>query len=288
MGVDEPDLASRVRRKIFQIDRLAAMPTVVWRIVEALGDPRTEIDQIARLIESDPGLTSKLLRLANSVFYGQAGKVTTIRRAVIVVGFDELEILTVSAGFSGMLGLKQGAPPLEGPELWRHCLAVSWISRELATHAGSSLTGEAMIAGLLHDLGKLLLASHLPDELKSLRDLTDQGLPYDQAEEHLGIRHDLTGSWLASRWGLPEMYAVVIRDHHNVETQGPHRPLVCQVALANVMAKSLGLGQIVESPRPDLKCLVRDAGLSAERIRQVTEKAMERVPRLFEIWRGAL
>lgn len=239
----------KLREKIFRIRRLAAMPHVAWRLVEALTDEKTTVKALAEIIETDQALTSKVLSLANSAYYGFSEPVTTIQRAAVLIGFQELQILALSTGLSENFDIRQAPPALDGEALWLHCLAVSWLGRTLAEVAGYPSPAEVMVAGLLHDLGKLVLITHLQKELPPLLERLEQGIPYYQAEEESGLPHTTIGMWLGRRWDLPPVHLEAIEHHHLPQGDLPFFDCTYLVFLADRLAKQMGFG-LVHPARP--------------------------------------
>ena len=277
--------AADIRRRVFQIERLAAMPQVVWQLMEALGDERTNANGLARLIETDAALTSKMLSLANSAFYGLPHRVTTINRAVVVIGYDELQILALGAGLCGVFDLDNCPPGFDGEALWVHSLATSWVAKMFALAAGHPVPAEVMVGGLLHDVGKLLMAGYFQEELDQVLRLTQKGVPYFLAEEDQGMDHSTLGFWLARRWGLPEAHVSVIRDHHRLITGDPYFTSACLVFLADGLVKTLGHG-IVQEARPMSKTMALEAvGLTPKDYRDVASEAHRKVPAILKVWR---
>ena len=240
-----------IKQRVMRIDRLSAVPQVVWKLIDALGDDRTIASDLEKIIEGDMALTSKVLSLANSAFYGARQKATTIHRAVIVIGFHELRLLAVGLGLAQVFNLKDAPERLDGEGLWLHSLAVGWMAGELAENIRYSLPAEIQIAGLLHDLGKLVCAVHFRDETERVFDLVEQGMPYHQAEEEVGIPHTSIGYWLAVRWDLPKVHCAAIRDHHGPRAEDPYVLSTSLVFLANRLVKELGFGVIHESAPSD-------------------------------------
>ena len=243
---------------------------------------------MAKLIETDPALTAKVLKLANSAFYSFSRKVTTVQRAVVVIGFQELQILTVGAGLAEVFDLGKCPPSLDGRQLWIHCLAVSWIGRELALASGYSPIGEIMIAGLLHDLGKLVLAAHLRDDFESIDALLKNGAPYYQAEAQTGLKHTTLGYWLAKRWGLPDIHAAAIRDHHAPQPEDPYLASTCLIYLADGLAKRLELGLVHESRPYSMSAAMKATNLTKEQLISVGKKVRDSMPEVLENWVGLL
>jgi HD-like signal output (HDOD) protein len=279
--IPDPD---RIRRKIFQIDHLAAVPDVAWRLLDALGDDRTTPGQLERIIESDPGLAGKVLSLANSAYYGLRSKVTTVGRAILMIGARELQMLALGAGLADVFDWRRTPPGWDGPMLWGHSLAVAYMARELADEAGHPQPAEVMTSGLLHDLGKLVLATSLVDEIPPLIARLAEGIPYFKAEEELGLVHTTMGRWLAKRWELPDPHLAVIEHHHDPERAQAHSASVALVCLADRMAKDLGVGPAHEARPLDMDRVTAMAGLGPGRLRRVVERTAERVPVLLASW----
>ncbi|MEW5722964.1 MAG: HDOD domain-containing protein [Thermodesulfobacteriota bacterium] len=289
MGSDYDDpyriRAEQLRRRVYQIERLAAMPQVAWQLMQVMRDEWPDPDRLETIIASDQALAAKVLSLANSVYYGLMEKTTTIQRAIVVIGYRELQFLALGAGLAGVFDLRQVPPGLDADGLWLHCLTVSWLARELATASGHPSPAEVMIAGLLHDLGLLVLATHLKDELVKILELMDRGLPFYQAEEVLGLSHATIGFWLAQRWNLPEVHAAAIRDHHAPKPDDPNFPTTCLVSLADELAKKLDFG-LAYKARPLGQPIPLEAiRLNLLEIRSVASKAVTLVPPMLDSWR---
>jgi HD-like signal output (HDOD) protein len=278
----------QVRERIFRIKRLAGMPHVVWRLMEALSDEDVGISELARIIESDQALTSKVLSLANSAYYGFSQQITTVERAAVLIGFQELQMLALGAGLSDVFDVSKVPPGFDGEGLWLHCFAVSWLARELALVSDYPAPGEAMIAGLLHDLGKLVLATHLSEEFAKLLQLEAQGVPYPEAEARLKLYHTNVGYWLAKRWELPALYQEAIRYHHAPSPQLPYYQTTYLVYLANRVAKSLGYGLVQSSKDQAAVAYSNAINLPEHKLRSVIKKAQGEIPPNLEKMRGWL
>jgi HD-like signal output (HDOD) protein len=142
-----------------------------------------------------------------------------------------------------------------------------------------------MVSGLLHDLGKLILASFLTDELNRVLELQRRGTPYYLAEEAIGVDHCLIGHWLSEHWKLPHMHASVIRYHHTPNPDIPYSRAVSLVFLADEIVKNLGFGQVQEARPQSLDGVIGSLGLSREAYWDASEEANEKLPPQFESWR---
>ncbi|MBU2548969.1 MAG: HDOD domain-containing protein [Proteobacteria bacterium] len=285
----EPKPSSDVIRRIFQIDRLAAMPHVIWEIMNALNREDTTPARVRQIIEQDLALSTKVLSLANSAHYGLPQKITTIERAVVIIGFQELSFLAMSAGLADFFDIRKVPARFDGEGLWVHSLAVSWVAKELATSARHPDPGGIMIAGLLHDLGKLVLATHLPDLMEKILDLVESRLlTYYQAEQEAGLPHSLVGYWLARSWGLPDMISQVIRDHHAVSGGESCPEAASMVALADALIRSLQIGLVDEAPPLDDIRVIETAGLNLDDYKQVAMAAETKISPMVDVWRAML
>jgi putative nucleotidyltransferase with HDIG domain len=180
-----------------------------------------------------------MLSLANSAYYGLPRNVTTISRAVNVIGIQELQMLAAGVGLADPCDQEGRAPDRRVEDLWVHSAAVSYAAGELAEVSGHPLPDEVRTAGLLHDLGKLVLVTHLTDYMDQLIGLIDAGIPWVEAEQQTGLDHSTLGYWLAKRWGLPENHQLVIRDHHHPRPDKPAYVSTCLVYLANEMVNAV-------------------------------------------------
>jgi len=277
-----------VRQRIFRIKRLAGMPHVVWRLMEALSDENVGIRELARIIESDQALTAKVLSLANSAYYGFSQQITTVERAAVLIGFQELQMMALGAGLSDVFDVSKAPPGFDGESLWLHCFAVSWLARELALVSDYPVPAEAMMAGLLHDLGKLALATHLADEFAKVLELEAQGLSYAQAEAKAKLYHTQVGYWLAKHWELPEIYLEAIRHHHSPSPNLPYYQTTYLVYLADRVAKSLGFGLVHKSLGKAAEAYTSAINLPERKLRSVIKKAQVEVPPNLEKMKGWL
>jgi len=286
--LEEQSRTSQLRRRVFEIERLAATPQVVFELVRVLGDEGASAANLERVVESDQALSSKVLNIANSAYYGFANKVTTIQRAVVALGFQELRLLALGIGLADVFDQKKFPAGLDGQEMWAHCLAVSWMAKGLAEAASQPAPGEIMLAGLLHDMGKLVLAVYMTEEFDSILRLTGEGEPYFRAEKELGLKHATIGHWLAKKWGLPGLQAAAIRDHHSPRTNDPYYISTRLVSLADDLAKRSGFGLVHEAEPVDLAAVLEETRLTPDRVNTVVKEAKNQIPPLLETWQQVL
>ena len=222
---------------------LPTLPLVAYRVIEAVAQPDTSAEEVARILSLDPALTARTLRLANSEFYGFPRKVGSVDLAVVVLGSNTLRDLVLSASVFQTLGEGDagGNEVMEG--LWNHSLACGVAARCLAERCGYRLSSEAYAAGLLHDIGKVVLRQTDPERFQAVIAMVkEQGEAMEDAERGLfGSSHAEVGAWLAERWGLPADLVEAIACHHRPEAATRNRELAALVHVANSLTERAGL-----------------------------------------------
>jgi putative nucleotidyltransferase with HDIG domain len=191
---------------------LPALPSVVIDLIAAFGRDDIDVTTLADKMSMDQGMAAKILRIANSSFYGLAGKVKTVRQAVLVLGFDNARALAVASQVIDHFG---GAHRARVAEFWRHSIATAVCARSLARHAGLDHDA-AFIAGLLHDIGRLVLAVGFPDEYARVLDAcaADEATLGAAELRILGVDHERVGQMLAEAWKFPPVIRRAIGNHH--------------------------------------------------------------------------
>jgi HD-like signal output (HDOD) protein len=226
---------------------LDPLPATVARLASLVVRPDWSLNEAAHLVEFDPALTGRLLRLANSAAMAGLSPVNTARDAIMRVGIGPALAFAAASGLRKQL--KRALPEygLTEGQLWRHSVASALAVEPIARRARTPVPPECFTAALLHDIGKIVLARFLsPDELKWLAEARDLGGSSLQAEmEVLGVNHAELGGQIAGHWKLPERLAAGITFHH---TPDDGHDLVCDVVyLANIAAKRIGEG-VVRAP----------------------------------------
>lgn len=230
---------------------LPALPLVVSELLASFDDPDVELGALAAKVANDQALAAKTLRLANSSFYGLQSKVRTISQAIAVLGFDSVRALVVGAGVIGSFPASS-ARDVDFDAFWRHAIATALCARALGRHVGRN-PELSFVAGLLHDLGRLVLVTRFPDhyaEVLARRKLDDCDLM--QAERAvLGIDHAQVGRALAQQWHIPEQICRAIANHHHPMRQDDGE-LPAVVHVANVIAHGLDLAADEDELVPSL------------------------------------
>lgn len=261
---------------------LSAMPAVSARLLAMLEDPDAPVDELVGVIEKDPALTANVLKLSNSAYYGLRREVGSVREALIRLGNRNLVTLAFAASMGRLLQVPVTAYRLPRGRLWRHALAVGLLSsRLMAGAADPSGRNRAFTAGVVHDLGKLLLDRPLGEALEPLpADLDSRGL-CEAERRRLGFDHAEAGAALAENWNFPADLVAVIAGHHDPD---PAAGLVRKVTLADLLVSGSGLdGGAPRVPDEALASALHEAGVPQEQARADLQQALRDMDGLVTI-----
>ncbi|MCP4677217.1 MAG: HDOD domain-containing protein [Deltaproteobacteria bacterium] len=270
----------KILAAVKKADSLPSVPDLIMQLEKELRKPHPSIAEVTKIIEQDPSLSANLLRITNSAFYRRTRETTTVRQAMMRLGFEEVRRMATAAvlvdGYKGFAG---GNPKL----YWGHCMAVSLACRavaEFCTHEFSKDDIELVFtAGLLHDLGVLALYHLFPKEYAELMQtvLEKGGIAHDAEVNAWDIDHGEVGEVLTRRWKLPEPICQVARFHHRPWLcADEHRSLIWLVHISNFICNNQGYGR-KESGFPDaFDHGAWDAlGLSLNQVPEIIEKVQE-------------
>lgn len=235
------------------IKDLVTLPEVALRIARMVDDPSSSSADIGRAISQDAALTARLLRIANSPAFGQHGKIATISRAITVLGVRQVRDLTVGlTAVRTFEGIGNELVTMES--FWRHSFLCAVAAGQIAARRSRSPDDSPFIAGLLHDVGQLVLFSRAPQSarqalLMSVDSADDRGL-YLCEREILGFDHGAVGLALARNWGMPRSLQECIEFHHEPERAQDYPAEVATVHIANSVAvlAEIGSSELADAP----------------------------------------
>lgn len=266
-----PITAERMQREIETLINLPTLPGVVQVITSMVDDERVNAQQVGDAISKDQVLSAKVLRLVNSPFYGFPGRISTVSHAIVLLGFNVVKGLLLSTAVFDSLDE-------EVRGLWEHSLGTAVISRAIAKHKGLRDPEEVMVAGLLHDIGKVILSFVAKEDyLQVIQSAHDRHLHVMDVEyETFGFTHTAVSGWLAQRWSLPERLADAMRYHHRPEGSKNHYDTVTAVQIADALARGMEYGDAGDSAMPAIDAeAFRALELGFEAIPEILEKANE-------------
>ncbi len=225
------------------LDDLPTLPTIYVEISKQIRDPKVSVSEVARVIEMDQAITSKILRLVNSSFFGFSRQVTSIRQAVVLLGFSTVQntVLSVSVFESFTTNNVKG---FNLKEFWKHSIGCGVLCTTLDKKMNVGYQDETFVAGLLHDIGKIILDRHFKKEFEeALTYAKTNGVsPYEGERVVIGSSHDEIGEYLAEQWKLPYALVEAVALHHHPGNIRSNPKLVSLVHLSDCLAHRLGCG----------------------------------------------
>ena len=272
-----------IRKIIANTASLPAMPEVMIKVQHLIKLPGTTPGQLAKIIETDPAIVAGILKVANSAYYGFRGKVTSIQHASALFGTRRLAELITAMSAGTMLGKAMDGYGLEAGDMWRHSIAVAVMASEMAASVSDDSLESAYMAGLLHDVGKIILNPHV-QQRSLLFDqffMSNPGTSIQDAERHiLGFDHAVIAGILCDNWNLPKSISFAIRHHHQPSRADDHQ-LSHIVHLADYYTGKVGMavtgkagGQTLDSSSHTVVPLTPDA------LQAIAEKARQYVKSL--------
>ena len=241
---EKRELTKRVQEFLAERPEVRPLPAAVTQLLAACQDANANAEKFVKIIECDPALAVRLLRMANSPLYGLANDVRSISHAISILGIRQLKNLALSVAGKAMFSEGSTAAK-ERQDLWNHSLGCAAVARVLAKSVPTVAPEDAFLASIFHDVGKLFLYDVVADEYAQMASLyIGQKLV---AEERFvfGISHEEIGLKSAHAWGLPEDVKAVIGHHHRPEESPVHRTFVTVVHIADRLARAWGIGSEV-------------------------------------------
>jgi putative nucleotidyltransferase with HDIG domain len=252
--------AERYAKIIESIDQLPTLPAVVTMLLEVVNSPTTSAEDAAGLIGKDPALTSRMLRLANSAFYGIPRTISSVSSAVVILGFNTMKSLVLSASVMEVFSGKGGKTVVfERSRFWKHSIVTAMAAKHIIRsfmHVKMIDPESAFCAGILHDIGKLVFEQHVRDDYTETCDYARKTATSTiEAESHvMGITHAEVGRALAAKWALPMELESAIIFHHDPAQVGAAtvKELVAAVHCGDAIAHQLKVGLWDDETAPTL------------------------------------
>jgi len=203
---------------INEIEQVPTLPQIATAVMKMLDDPDTSTRDIQDVMVQDPGLAGRILKLANSSYYGLTNKVSNLNQAIVILGFRTIRSIALSACVVDVFPDKPGFDAFNLDDFWKHSIISASVCRGLATRCANLDEEEAFVAGLLHDIGKMVILHYAPDEMLSILNRSKEDkTSFDESESNvIETTHGEIGGWLVSKWGLPEYMGEAIMHHHNL------------------------------------------------------------------------
>lgn len=239
-----PDRAAMTLEQLVdETNTVYSLPFFYERLSEAINHPRSSVADIARIITEDQGLTARLLRLANSPMFGYFARVDTITKAVTIIGTQQLRDLALAAS---VMGIFRGIPEelMNMASFWRHSIACGIIARSLATWRRELNVERFFVAGILHDMGELVMCASMPEAVREmiLESRETGSLHFATEHARLGFDHAAVGGALLRKWKIPPNIAEPVSCHH-APWRAEQFPLEAGVIhLADIICQAMEFG----------------------------------------------
>lgn len=271
-----------------QVLEVPALPAATAEVVNLIQDPDVEFDDLARAIEYDPGLTANVIRLANSVLSASVGQIRSIKEAVVRMGIEEVFQMVMASSIAPLVSNEVMGYKLRRGILWQHSVAVAVGARELAKALGIKAPEYLFTAGLLHDIGKIVLGTFIEiDSTQIIESAFTGGVSFEIAErEVMGVDHAEVGAALLENWKIPGEIVDIVRWHHQPTEGEGDQKVLDMVHLADVMSLSVGLGAGIDGLNYQVSREAAErVGLNNKVIELVISEILDilaRMPSLFE------
>ena len=266
---------------------LPAMPQVASKVLELSSDPSTSAKQLQQIIADDQAMTGRILKIANSAMYSCSRKVKTLTEAIVMLGFNSIRSLVVTSAARNLYNTRKSTTGLKERLLWEHSIGVAFACRLLVQERNPALAEEAFLAGLMHDIGKLVLNLRVPEEFDEIvQQVYNENRAFNHTEkEVLGFDHAEVGARLVNKWNLSPVLEDTILNHHNPEAMTVENPLLLYLDLGNKVCHKQGIG-FVDDPDLDINnCLANSIlGLPPETFDSVVVRLQETLETEMEIF----
>lgn len=250
---------------------IPSLPPVAMKVLQLMNDDYSSINELEKIILQDQSFSTRILRIANSPYYGRGRSIDTISTAIILIGFNTMKNLVVAASLKD-LHRKFG---LFEQRLWEHSLGVSIAASLLAEETQMLRSEEALVAGLIHDVGKTVLNNSMPESYSVvIEKVYEEGFPFIRVEdEMLGFNHCNVGGLIARKWKLPRSLEVVIEYHHSEtfpDFEDRNFETLCEIVrIADAVCLNLGIG--LRRPLNVSNIELERLGISEERFGEMQE-----------------
>lgn len=275
-----------------RVQTLPVLPGTTARLINALVDPKTTVKQIVEIIQYDQNLTAEVLKLCNSAYFGLSRKITTLKEALTYLGSRQVLQLVFSVYCRSLLMDPQPGYDLAAGMLWEHSVAVGIGSEKISQKRHAELSNLVFTAGLLHDIGKVILDQALREQYEEvLRYVEENKVPFQDAEKVIiGISHEEVGQMIMEHWNLPEPLPSVCRYHGEpLECESDKKltqDVVNIVHLADSMIITMGIGTGIDGLKYKVNSdLFQTYGFGAEELDRLHLEIImefEKIKKLYE------
>ncbi len=239
-------IQQRIQSIIENLEQLPSIPEVASRVLTMVNDPDVSFKAIADEISKDQAITTNILKLCNSAYFSKGKEISSIDRAIVTLGIKEVKDIVIVVATREVLNKTIIGYDLARGDLWRHGIAVAILSKKIAMQKSmKSVADIAFTGGIIHDVGKTVLALFVQNTFKDIMALTQaKQLPFSAAEkEIMGYDHQEIGERILAKWKFPDVLKSIVRYHHQPDKcPREHMPITSIVHIANTVCLMAGIG----------------------------------------------
>lgn len=284
----DPALPPELAQAMSKLTEISSLPEVTTRIVAVVEDPKSTAQDMHNIVKNDPALASKVLKVVNSAFYGLPAQISSLDRAIVMLGLSAVKNIALAASLSRLFRPEDVSGAFNARDLWTHSIAVGVCARLLAEKSVGHAE-EAFVAGLVHDMGLLAEYQLFPEKLAEVVERCSVGdLDFCEQERAIvGADHQAFGAALATKWKFPPVLRYAISYHHNPERLKPEfRKAVTLVQVADIICCQNELGFSLTARNHEVTVeMLEQIGLDEERVAASLEVLPERIEETEAIFR---
>ena len=245
-----------LRNIVKNIRHLPTLPAIVTEINCLMDNPKSSASDMCNLISKDMAVSSKVLKVVNSAYYGFSQPITDIKNAIVCLGFDAVRDIALSIAIFDKLGRKGQVGQFNRTKFWEHSLGVGITAKIIAGKVSYKCSDKVFISGVLHDMGKVVLDMYTPDEfVATIEKTSKEDILFNEAEKEVyGFTHSEVGRWLAEVWKLPGSLCETIGYHHTplpVLAKADF-DMTAIIHLADIFARAIGIGNGGDNRIPEI------------------------------------
>jgi putative nucleotidyltransferase with HDIG domain len=262
-----------VDEAIAKIEDIPTIPTILGEILRITSSENSSAKDLSQVIYSDQSMAAKILKMANSSFYGFVQQIKSIDRAIVILGFDEVRSIAMAMSVFDSIYLRKDGVYYSRLRSWNHSLLCGLGTRVLSGlfMKSKNLESELFAGGLIHDIGKVLMDRHFPESFARVLELVEKtSMTMESAEQEVfGFDHALLAGRLLRKWKFPDQLIDMVQYHHHPDAAGANQSLIALIFLADLMCHQLGYSTYTCEPKTGIRKssrikvikLIRDDGL---------------------------
>ncbi len=277
-GSSQQKIQERVKKILGEVQGLPTLPTMLGQINKLMLNPRTSAKEVGQLISSDPAIASRVLRVVNSSFYGFPNRITTITHGIVILGFNTVKSIVLSSCIFDVFKPDPRKPGFDRTQFWKHSIGCGAAAKVLGRSIGYPSLEELFIAGLVHDVGKIILDQFMHEPFQDALVMAKEKncLLVEAEEEVLGITHADIGASLFEMWNLSGGLVECTRFHHNPALANENMKHTSIIHLADILVRTLRTGSGGDNRIPMVsESAWNELGLESNRLPQLLEDVTE-------------